>query len=54
MIHHVEVELAQLASLEWKAHSRDQWLNAIKYDGYRVQLHASGGRVTAYTRNGLN
>jgi bifunctional non-homologous end joining protein LigD len=26
----------------------------IKYDGYRVQLHAKHGRATAYTRNGLD
>jgi bifunctional non-homologous end joining protein LigD len=44
----------QLATLKAKAPTSDQWLNEIKYDGYRVQLHASGGRATAYTRNGLD
>jgi bifunctional non-homologous end joining protein LigD len=44
----------QLATLKSKAPSGDQWLNEIKYDGYRVQLHASGGRAKAYTRNGLD
>jgi ATP-dependent DNA ligase len=44
----------QLATLKAKAPSGEQWLNEIKYDGYRVQLHASGGRATAYTRNGLD
>lgn len=28
------------------------WLHEIKYDGYRIQLHIDGGRVTTYTRNG--
>src|SRR6476646_7362225 len=44
----------QLATLKAKAPSGSQWLNERKYDGYRVQLHASGGRATAYTRNGLD
>ena len=44
----------QLATLKSNAPSGSQWLNEIKYDGYRVQLHASGGRTTAYTRNGLD
>jgi bifunctional non-homologous end joining protein LigD len=44
----------QLATLKSNAPSGSQWLNEIKYDGYRVQLHASGGRATAYTRNGLD
>lgn len=44
----------QLATLKSKAPSGDQWLNETKYDGYRVQLHASGGSATAYTRNGLD
>jgi ATP-dependent DNA ligase len=44
----------QLATLKSKAPHGEQWLNEIKYDGYRVELHASGGRATAYTRNGLD
>jgi bifunctional non-homologous end joining protein LigD len=44
----------QLATLKSKAPQGAQWLNEIKYDGYRVQLHARGGRVRAYTRNGLD
>ena len=47
-------KLRQLATLKSKAPPGDQWLNEIKYDGYRVQLHARGGRMTAYTRNGPN
>jgi bifunctional non-homologous end joining protein LigD len=44
----------QLATLKPKAPGGEDWLNEIKYDGYRVQLHASGGSATAYTRNGLD
>jgi len=44
----------QLATLKSKAPGGDAWLNEIKYDGYRVQRHASAGRATAYTRNGLD
>ncbi|MGX7953569.1 non-homologous end-joining DNA ligase [Tsuneonella sp. HG249] len=29
----------------------DEWIHEIKYDGYRTQIHVSGGRVRAYTRN---
>jgi ATP-dependent DNA ligase len=28
------------------------WLHEIKYDGYRIQIHVDGSRVTTYTRNG--
>lgn len=44
----------QLATLKAKAPGGKAWLNEIKYDGYRVQLHASGRSATAYTRNGLD
>jgi bifunctional non-homologous end joining protein LigD len=44
----------QLATLKSKAPAGETWLHEIKYDGYRVQLHASGGRVVVYTRNGLD
>jgi bifunctional non-homologous end joining protein LigD len=44
----------QLATLKSKPPKGQHFLNEIKYDGYRVQLHASGGRTTAYTRNGLD
>jgi hypothetical protein len=44
----------QLASLRSKAFSGDNWLHEIKYDGYRLQIHLNKGRVTAYTRNGLD
>jgi bifunctional non-homologous end joining protein LigD len=44
----------QLATLKSKAPSGEAWLNEIEYDGYRVQLHAIGGRATAYSRKGLD
>jgi bifunctional non-homologous end joining protein LigD len=44
----------QLATLKSKAPTGDTWLHEIKYDGYRVQLHARDERVAAYTRNGLD
>lgn len=44
----------QLASLRSKAPSGDNWLHEIKYDGYRLQIQLNKGRVTAYTRNGLD
>jgi bifunctional non-homologous end joining protein LigD len=43
----------QLATLKSKAPTGDQWLNEIKYDGYRVQVHI-GARKKAFTRNGLD
>ncbi len=44
----------QLATLRGKAPSGDHWLHEIKYDGYRVQLHANSGKKRAFTRNGLD
>jgi bifunctional non-homologous end joining protein LigD len=44
----------QLAMLKSKAPKGDQWFHEIKYDGYRVQIHLNKGRVTVYTRNGLD
>jgi bifunctional non-homologous end joining protein LigD len=40
----------QLATLKSKASKGEQWLHAIKFDGYRVQLHSGGKKV--FTRNG--
>jgi bifunctional non-homologous end joining protein LigD len=28
------------------------WLHEVKFDGYRVQVHKVGARVTIYSRNG--
>ena len=44
----------QLATLKSKAPSGGQWIHEIKYDGYRVQLHANSGKKKVYTRNGLD
>jgi bifunctional non-homologous end joining protein LigD len=44
----------QLATLKSKPPGGSLLLNEIKYEGYRVQLHAKHGRATAYTRNGLD
>ncbi len=44
----------QLATLKYKAPKGEQWLHEIKYDGYRVQVHANRGRKKVYTRNGLD
>ena len=44
----------QLATLKSKAPSGEQWLHEIKYDGYRVQVHANAGKKRVYTRNGLD
>jgi len=30
----------------------DGWIHEIKFDGYRVQLHMHGGKVTIYSKNG--
>jgi bifunctional non-homologous end joining protein LigD len=30
------------------------WLFEVKFDGYRVQVHKAGDRITLYTRNGAD
>ena len=42
----------QLATLKTKAPKGEHWLHEIKYDGYRIQVHANRGRKKVYTRNG--
>jgi bifunctional non-homologous end joining protein LigD len=44
----------QLATLKTKAPKGDQWLNEIKFDGYRIQIHLNNGKKRVYTRNGLD
>jgi bifunctional non-homologous end joining protein LigD len=44
----------QLATLKAKVPKGDQWLHEIKLDGYRLQIHLNKGRVTIYTRTGLD
>jgi bifunctional non-homologous end joining protein LigD len=34
--------------------SNPDWLFELKWDGYRVQAHVDGGRVSVYTRRGLD
>src|SRR5690348_17248029 len=36
------------------APSGDEWISEVKFDGYRIQVHANGGRAKVYTRNGLD
>jgi len=40
----------QLATLKSKAPKGDQWLHAIKFDGYRIQVHINRGRKKVFTR----
>jgi len=42
----------ELATLVTEAPGGDEWLHEIKYDGYRMLCHVSGGRCTVYSRNG--
>src|ERR1051325_5154373 len=40
---------------EWKhAPAGQDWIHEVKFDGYRVQIHRQGDRVTVFTRNGLD
>src|SRR5579871_674880 len=43
----------QLATIRDKP-PRGAWLHEIKLDGYRIQTHFNKGRVTIYSRNGLD
>lgn len=44
----------QLATLQDDAPTGDDWVHEIKLDGYRLQGHIDRGRVTIYTRSGLD
>jgi bifunctional non-homologous end joining protein LigD len=44
----------QLPSLADEPPAGDRWIHEIKYDGYRTQLHVSGGQVRTYTRNAFD
>jgi bifunctional non-homologous end joining protein LigD len=41
-------------SLRQRAPTGDDWAYEIKADGYRAQIHIREGRVTVYSRTGLN
>ncbi|MBV8795254.1 MAG: ATP-dependent DNA ligase, partial [Hyphomicrobiales bacterium] len=47
----VEPMLATLAKFP---PTGDRWLHEIKFDGYRLQAHIEDGRVTLWTRGGLD
>ncbi len=44
----------QLATLVAKPPSSGRWIHEVKFDGYRLQAHLKEGKVTLYTRNGLD
>jgi bifunctional non-homologous end joining protein LigD len=44
----------QLCEAVERPPSGDQWVHEIKFDGYRVQLRVSDGKVTIKTRKGLD
>jgi bifunctional non-homologous end joining protein LigD len=43
-----------LATLKPKPPAGDRWLHEIKFDGYRIQVHIDKGKVTLFTRSGLD
>jgi bifunctional non-homologous end joining protein LigD len=43
-----------LATLSKSPPTGDRWLHEIKFDGYRLQAHIEGGKVTLWTRGGLD
>jgi bifunctional non-homologous end joining protein LigD len=42
----------QLLTPARAAPAGDGWIHEVKYDGYRLQAHADGGRVRLFTRGG--
>lgn len=44
----------QLATLVAKPPAGGRWVHEVKFDGYRLQAHMKDGKVTLYTRNGLD
>lgn len=44
----------QLATLKPHVPSGARWLHEIKFDGYRLQAHVQGRKVTLFTRSGLD
>jgi bifunctional non-homologous end joining protein LigD len=44
----------QLATLVSQAPDGDDWLNEVKFDGYRLLVAVGGGEARCYTRTGLD
>ncbi len=44
----------QLATLVSQAPEGDDWLNEVKFDGYRLLVAVGGGEARCYTRTGLD
>jgi len=44
----------QLATLRTSPPEGEAWVHEIKFDGYRIQAHVSGGAVKLFTRKGLD
>ncbi|WP_457587257.1 DNA ligase D [Ensifer canadensis] len=44
----------QLATLVSQAPDGDEWLNEVKFDGYRLLVAVGGGEARCYTRTGLD
>ena len=44
----------QLATLVDSVPTGSDWLHEIKFDGYRAQIAAAGGKARVYTRSGLD
>lgn len=44
----------QLPLLVKSAPEGKEWVHEMKFDGYRIQTHLSDGKVTLFTRNGLD
>ncbi|TXH36380.1 MAG: DNA ligase D [Rhodospirillaceae bacterium] len=44
----------QLCTLVERPPSGTDWVHEIKFDGYRIQMHVEKGKVTLYSRRGLD
>jgi bifunctional non-homologous end joining protein LigD len=41
-----------LATLAERPPAGERWVHEIKFDGYRLQLHVTGGKIGCFTRRG--
>lgn len=53
-VHMPEFIFPQLATLQDDVPAGPDWVHEIKLDGYRLQGHVDRGRITIYTRSGLD